>query len=132
MTLEPLLVGPPAIAVHAAAAAVALILGVIQLAGVKGAALHRQLGWVWAAAMMIVAATSFWIHDLRQFGPFSWIHGLSVLVLLTVLLAVYAARRGRRETHRRAMLSLFVFALVITGGFTLLPGRVMHAVVFGG
>jgi uncharacterized membrane protein len=29
------------------------------------------------------------------------------------------------------MISIFVGALVIAGAFTLLPGRVMHAVVFG-
>jgi uncharacterized membrane protein len=30
------------------------------------------------------------------------------------------------------MLSLFGGALVIAGAFTLLPGRIMHRVVFGG
>jgi len=29
-------------------------------------------------------------------------------------------------------MSLFVGALVIAGAFTLLPGRLMHEVVFGG
>ncbi len=30
------------------------------------------------------------------------------------------------------MRSLYIFALILTGAFTLLPGRAMHAVVFGG
>ena len=41
------------------------------------------------------------------------------------------ARRHAIERHRRAMLRLFVGALVIAGVFTFLPGRIMHAVVFG-
>jgi len=33
--------------------------------------------------------------------------------------------------HRNSMVGLFVGALVIAGAFTFLPGRIMHAVVFG-
>jgi uncharacterized membrane protein len=33
--------------------------------------------------------------------------------------------------HRRAMLGLFFGALVMAGIFTFMPGRIMHAVVFG-
>lgn len=47
-------------------------------------------------------------------------------------LALGHARRGRIGSHRRAMLSLFFGALVIAGGFTLLPTRIMGRVVFGG
>jgi uncharacterized membrane protein len=36
------------------------------------------------------------------------------------------------RAHRSAMLGLFLGALVIAGLFTLVPGRIMHAVVFGG
>ncbi len=38
---------------------------------------------------------------------------------------------GVVRQHRIAMLSLFFGALVIAGAFTLVPGRIMHAVVFG-
>jgi len=30
------------------------------------------------------------------------------------------------------MWSLYTLALIVTGGFTLSPGRRMHAVIFGG
>jgi len=46
-------------------------------------------------------------------------------------LAVINARRHRVDAHRKAMTMMFTGALVIAGLFTLLPGRVMHAVVFG-
>jgi uncharacterized membrane protein len=45
--------------------------------------------------------------------------------------AVLHARRHRVQQHRIAMLSLFFGALVIAGLFTLFPGRIMYAVVFG-
>jgi uncharacterized membrane protein len=48
-----------------------------------------------------------------------------------VPLAVFAASRGRIEAHRRAMLSIYALALIVTGLFTLWPGRIMHRVVFG-
>jgi uncharacterized membrane protein len=55
---------------------------------------------------------------------------LSILGLVTLPLAVMHARRHDIAQHRMAMLMLFTGALVIAGGFTFLPGRIMHAVVF--
>ena len=46
-------------------------------------------------------------------------------------LAVWRAHTHRVAAHRRIMIILFTGALVITGLFTLLPGRIMHRVVFG-
>jgi uncharacterized membrane protein len=81
--------------------------------------------------MVIVAATSFWIHELRVWGPWSPIHLLGIFTLVTLPLAVVHARRHHVERHRNAMIAIFVGALVIAGLFTLMPGRVMHAVAFG-
>jgi uncharacterized membrane protein len=131
MTLAPLLAAPMAVQVHAFAAMAAVVLGVVQFAAPKGTVPHRALGWAWAGLMMLVAGSSFWVTGLAGEGRFSWIHGLSVLTLAMVPLAVWAAVRGRVEAHRKAMGWIFVLALLVTGGFTLLPGRVMHRVVFG-
>lgn len=132
MSLDPLLAEPPVIQLHAVAALGAILLGGAQMAGVKGTARHRALGWSWVALMTVVVATSFFIHTIEQWGRWSWIHLLSVLTAVTLPPAILAARRGRRDAHARGMTSLFVFALVITGVFTLWPGRVMHAVILGG
>jgi uncharacterized membrane protein len=64
-------------------------------------------------------------------GPVDPIHLLSIFTLITLPLAVWAAHRHRVAEHRRAMISLFLGALVIAGAFTLVPGRIMHQVVFG-
>jgi uncharacterized membrane protein len=81
--------------------------------------------------MVSVAVSSFWIHGFRSFGPFSLIHVLSLLTLVALAFGVRAARVGNMASHRWSMRSLFFGALVIAGAFTLLPGRVMHAVVMG-
>ena len=131
MSLAPLLDAAPAIPIHAFAAMTAFVLGVVQLAAPKGRMPHRTLGWIWVLLMLSVAISSFWIHQIRLLGPWSPIHLLSILVLVTVPLAVWKAHRHQVADHRRIMISVFSGALVIAGLFTLLPGRIMHAVVFG-
>lgn len=107
------------------------MLGVGQLVALKGTVGHRVAGWVWAALMLLVAVSSLFIHELRVWGPWSPIHLLSLLVIVAVPAAVFAARRHKVAQHCRAMIQLFFFALVVAGAFTFLPGRIMHAVAFG-
>lgn len=131
MSLQPLLDAAPAIQVHAFAAMAAFALGIVQLTAPKGTLPHRTLGYVWIALMAVVAGTSFWIHDVRMWGPWSAIHLLSIVTLAMLPLAVLHARRHRVMAHRNAMISMFAGALVVAGLFTFLPGRIMHAVAFG-
>jgi len=131
MTLAPLLDAPVVIQVHAFAAITAFAIGVAQLAAPKGTIPHRLIGWSWAALMLTVAVSSLFIHQIRLWGPWSPIHLLSILVLVTLPLAVLHARRHEVSRHRKAMLGLFTGALVIAGVFTFLPGRIMHNVAFG-
>jgi uncharacterized membrane protein len=131
MSLGPLLSAPPPIPWHAFAAFAALAIGGAQLALPKGTVRHRVLGYAWVALMLVIAISSFWIQQIRLIGPFSPIHLLSILVLITVPLAVWHAHNHRVAKHRKVMISLYVFALIGAGVFTLLPGRIMHAVVFG-
>jgi len=131
MTLAPLLQASPAIQAHAFAAMAAFVLGGIQIAGPKGTLPHRLIGTVWAALMAGVAISAFFIHELRVWGPWSPIHILAVGTLVTLPVALWRAHRHDVPRHRRAMLGLYLGALVIAGFFTFLPGRIMHAVVFG-
>ena len=131
MSLAPLLNAAPATKLHAFAALAALGLGAVQFAARKGTLPHRTIGWVWVALMVTVAASSFWIHDLRVWGPWSPIHLLSIFTLATLPLAIVHARRHRVDRHRNAMFAIFTGALVVAGLFTLLPSRITHAVVFG-
>ena len=132
MTLAPLLSASTAIQMHAFAAMAAFALGIVQFSAPKGTIPHRTIGWVWVLLMLAVAISAFWIHQLRVWGPWSPIHLLAIFVLIMVPLAVLHARRHRVVQHRWAMIGIFLGALVGAGAFTLLPGRIMHAVAFGG
>jgi uncharacterized membrane protein len=130
MTLSPLLAADLAVRLHAAPALLALVLGAIQLVRPKGTRSHRMMGWTWVILMTLVSASSFFIHTICTVGPFSIIHLLSILTLLILPFAVHNARQHRVVQHARAMKLLFLGALVIAGAFTLMPGRIMHDVVF--
>jgi uncharacterized membrane protein len=121
----------PIIQAHAYAAFAAIGLGAVQFALPKGTSAHRTLGRSFVALMLAVAGSSMFIHTIRTFGPFSAIHLLSIFTLGVVPLAVLAARRGRIGDHARAMRLIYGLALILTGFFTLWPGRIMHRVVFG-
>jgi uncharacterized membrane protein len=132
MSLAPLLEASPVIQVHAFAAMGAFALGLVQLAAPKGTLPHRTIGWIWVTLMAVIALSSFFIHQIRLVGPFSPIHLLSIFTLTMLPLAVLHARRHAVKKHRGAMIGIFVGGLVVAGAFTFLPGRVMHAVAFGG
>jgi len=127
----PLLESGWLIIVHALAAMLAIALGGAQLALKKGSTVHRYMGRVWVTLMVVVAISSFGIHHIRMLGPFSIIHLLSAYTLYTLWKSVVAARSGRIKDHRRDMLQLYALALIVTGLFTFLPGRIMHQVLFG-
>ena len=55
-----------------------------------------------------------------------------MFTLAVVPLAVLHARRHNVCAHRSAMIWIFTLALVVTGLFTLAPGRIMNKVVFDG
>jgi uncharacterized membrane protein len=131
MSLAPLLNASPTIQIHAFAAMAAFAVGLVQLSAPKGTFTHRSVGGLWVLLMLVVAISSFFIHTIRLWGPWSPIHLLSIFTLIVLPIAVWQAHRHAVERHRWEMISLFVGALVIAGVFTLLPGRIMHAVVFG-
>ena len=78
-----------------------------------------------------MAVSSFWIHQIRLVGPWSPIHLLSIFTLIVLPLGVWLAHRHRVADHRRIDDLIFAGALVVAGLFTFVPGRIMHAVVFG-
>jgi uncharacterized membrane protein len=93
---------------------------------------HRLVGYLWVILMALTAAIFFTIHTINQWNGFSLIHLLSIFTLIMLVAGVSAARRGDSARHKRVMALTFIGALVIAGGFTFAPGRIMHAVAFGG
>jgi uncharacterized membrane protein len=106
--------------IHLSAALIALVLGAWQLVAARGSARHRVLGRVWVLAMAITAKLGWdWL------GGYSWIHGLSLWILLSLTMAVVAARRRAFASHRGWMVGSYG-GLVGAGMFAALdPGRVL-------
>src|SRR6266568_2885524 len=133
MSLAPLLDAAAAVQLHAFAAMAAFALGIVQLSAPKGTLPHRTLGWAWVLLMLLVSGSSFFIHghSYRLWRTWSPIHILSVFTPVMLILGVLAAHEHRVNRHKVTMISIFAGALVIAGVFTLVPGRLMHTVVFG-
>ena len=119
------------IPLHAIAAMVAIIVGGIQFSMKKGGMVHKILGRLWIGLMLIVSISSFFIHEIKLWGAYSPIHLLSIWTIFSLGLAIYFVRIGNIKRHKQVMIALYVFALILTGFFTLLPGRVMHQVLVG-
>jgi uncharacterized membrane protein len=117
----------PIILVHTFAALAALALGGAMFLARKGTFLHRVAGRSWIALTLSVAISSFWI---KSSGSFSWIHILSVIVIVLLGVVVTFAVTRQISAHRRLAIGLYVGALVITGLFTLLPHRLLGRLVW--
>ncbi len=126
-----LLEAVPPIPSHAIVALAAAGLGGWQLAATKGTRTHRIVGWLFVVGMAYVAVSGIFISTIGLWGPFSPIHLLIPLTLYGLWRGVRLARQGAIEAHKRQMVVVFVLALVLTGGFTLYPGRILNKVIFG-
>ena len=55
----------------------------------------------------------------------------SIFTPIMPVVGVMAARGHNVRRHKITMISIFAGALVVAGLFTLVPGRIMHTVIFG-
>lgn len=74
------------------------------------------------------AIATFFIRDMND-GQFSPIHLFSLMTVIGVPLAVFAARQGRVAAHTRAMIGLYI-GLVIAGITAIAPGRLIWDLFF--
>jgi uncharacterized membrane protein len=132
MTFEPLLDAPIAVQFHVATVLPAAVLGAVLLARRKGTPAHRLLGKIWLVLMVVTSFSTFFIHDLKTVGNFSPIHLLSVYVIVGSIPAIRAARRGDIRAHRAQVAGMYFGGIVVAGLFTLVPHRVMGAIIFDG
>ena len=131
MNLAPLLDAPPAIKVHLATVVPAFAVGTwLIFFSTKGARYHRLLGAIYLALMTVTAISTFFIRSINP-GGLSLIHLFIPLTLFGVFAALWNVRRGNINGHRSAMLGLYFGGLLIAGGLTLLPGRLLHRVFLG-
>ena len=119
-----------AVVLHLITVMLALPLGLSQLVLPKGTMRHRTVGYIWCALMTVTALVSFAVHTLLPSWPFSPIHLLSALTLVTIPGIIYFARTGQVGRHQRSVLFLMVGGLVVAGFFTLIPARALGQLVF--
>jgi len=122
---------PSPITSHAYASLGAILFGGLQLMLPKGTKSHRYIGYTWVGLMLWVSISSFWIQTIKIIGPFSPIHFLSVFTIWTIFEAIRSVRNGDVKRHKHMLKSLYALALILTGLFTRLPGRIMNMVPFG-
>jgi uncharacterized membrane protein len=124
-----LLQSPLILQAHVVAAVITFAAGCVLLAGVKGRAVHRALGYVWVASMAVTAVSSFFLQSLSP-GSFSFVHALSAWTMIILPMGLAAARRKNIAAHRKHMTGMFMGGMVIAGLFSFLPGRLMWHLFF--
>lgn len=135
MTLAPLFAAPFAVQLHVFTVVPAFFLGSwLIFFSAKGARRHRAVGYVYLSLMTVTAFAALFIHQIPAidivygFGP---IHIFSLVTLLGVAGALRGARTHNIKMHRGSMLGVYIGGILIAGTFAFLPGRIMHALVFG-
>lgn len=129
LNLQPLQDASLAIQLHVVFAIVSFVVGAMILWRRKGGPSHKKWGKFWVFTMAGTALTSFFIFEIRMVGPFSPIHLVSIFVLISLYLAIKHVRVGNVSAHKKTMINTYVGGMLIAGGLTFLPGRIMHQIV---
>ena len=119
----------PVIAIHMTFALTAVALGPLALWTRLGARVrprwHRALGYAWVTCMLGAALSGLFIRDERlpNLAGYTPIHLLIPVTLLSLWRAFHHLAQGNVRGHRLTMQWTYAMACIVTGLFTLLPGR---------
>ena len=118
-----------AIAFHVATVIPCVPLGLYLLLTRKGTAMHKQLGKLWVALMLVTATSTLFIHEGMAL---SWIHIFVPFTFHAAWKIIATARKGNIKGHRNEVLSLYLGALMIPGAFAFaIDNRLMHVMLLG-
>ena len=112
----------------------ALFIGTYLMLGRKGTPRHRTLGKVYMLLMLVTAMITLLMPAQvgpTLFGHFGFLHSLSLVVLYCVPAALFAATAGNVRKHMANMIGVYVGGILIAGTFAFMPGRQLHAWLFG-
>jgi uncharacterized membrane protein len=128
MNLTLIAEAPIAIKIHLVTVIPAFVIGTwLIFFSIKGAWWRRRLGAIYLALMTVTAVAAFFIRSINS-GGLSPIHLFIPLTFFGVFGALWHIGHGNIRGHRNAMLGLYIGGLLIAGGLTLLPGRLLHRV----
>lgn len=136
------------IAIHLAAASIAIPLGAWVLWRPKGDKLHKLAGRTFSGLILIVCISSLGIRDAN--GNFSYIHLLTLFTFLSIVVALTSIKlraglqlpaggdvkllQVKKEfllnRHRAAMKGTYIGLIVAGLLAVLMPGRYLHNLFF--
>ena len=118
---------------HLATVLPAFITGTIMFAFRKGTSLHRMAGRIYMILILLTGIVTLFMPAKvgpSIFGHFGFIHLFSFSVFYSVPAAYLAVRSGNIRLHRSIMIGLYVGGMLIAGSFALMPGRMLHGILF--
>jgi uncharacterized membrane protein len=122
---------------HAISASVAVALGIFIFLNKKGTSKHILSGRIWVFLLAIVSISAIYIQQINP-GQYSPIHLLIPFTLVSLIYSIWNIRQFKKtkqtkyiRNHKYSMIGVYIGALVIAGLFTLMPGRIIHGLLFG-
>ena len=91
---------------HIFLALIALVIGAMNLLSKKGTNKHKLIGWFWIIFMGYVSISSFWIKELNE-GQYSWIHLLSIITILSLIISIIAIKLKYIKIHSFFMINTY-------------------------
>jgi len=106
----------------------AILLGIANLLMVKGTTLHKRIGVIWVALMLVTSLVSF---TIKSEGTYSWIHILSIITIFNVTLGYIGIKFGNLKLHIGCISGAFIGSFIAGIFATILPGRFVYEWIFG-
>ena len=122
---------------HAFFALSAIPLGIVIFMTEKGTTQHKMLGRFWVFLLIVVSLSAAFIQTINS-GQYSLIHLFIPYTLVSLIHSIWSIRKFKKtkiskykRSHKYSMIGVYVGALLIACGFTLMPGRFFHQIFFG-
>ena len=122
---------------HAFFALLAIPFGIVIFLTEKGPALHKVIGRFWVFLLIVASLSATFIQTITP-GQYSLIHLLIPYTMGSLIYSIWSIRRFKKtriqkykRSHKFSMIGVYVGALLIAGGFTLMPGRFFHTLLLG-
>jgi uncharacterized membrane protein len=120
----------PAIQIHLATVAAAVVLTTVQVLGPKGTTFHRTLGWTLAVLLITTAIAALFIRSPGG-GLFNPFQVFSIWTLIAIPWGIVSARSHKVRRHASLMYGFYFGGMILAGTLAFLPGRLMWRVFFG-
>lgn len=137
-TLQLLGQAPLAVLIHLATVVPAFFLGTwLIVFSTKGSAYHRLAGKAYLTLMAVTAVAALFVRSFSAwsltFGPFKLglIHLFVLLTAHGIWQTLRALAAGDIAAHRGSMKGMYFGAMIVAGLLSLVPGRLMHRLLFG-